>query len=75
MKLRTAGGFGHYQRLATFIIVVGYALMGSVYQGLLFFLQFPSQYQCLVQGSDDSYENCQRSDICENGRQFKIDYN
>ena len=41
LKLRTAGGFGHFQRLATLIIVVGYALMGSVNQGLLFFLQYP----------------------------------
>ena len=54
MALKKAGGFGYYQRLATFIIVAGYALMGAVLYGLLFFILFPT-YHCLVEGTTDLY--------------------
>ena len=64
MALKKAGGFGYYQRLATFIIVSGYALMGAVIYGLLFFLLFPN-YHCLVKGTTDQYETCSRTDICD----------
>ena len=76
MALKKAGGFGYYQRLATFIIVSGYALMGAVIYGLLFFLLFPN-YHCLVKGTTDQYETCSRKDICdgENAvREYKLNY-
>ena len=76
LALVKAGGFGYYQRLATFIIVSGYALMGAVIYGFLFFLLFP-KYHCLVEGTTDQYEICNRNDICEDGnivRTYKLNY-
>ena len=75
LALKKAGGFGYYQRLATFILVSGHALMGAVIYGLIFFLLFP-KYHCLIEGTAD-YETCDRSDICQNGkavRQYKLNY-
>ena len=66
LALKKAGGYGYYQRLVTFIVVSGYALMGAVIYGLLFFLLWP-RYKCLVEGTTDQYEKCDRSDICDGG--------
>ena len=76
MALKKAGGYGYYQRLATFIIVSGHALMGAVLYGLLFFLLFPT-YHCLVEGTTDQYEACDRAQICVDGkavRTYVLDY-
>jgi hypothetical protein len=59
-----AGGFGRYQFISTTVFISGYALMGTVLYGMLFFELFPA-YQCRLSQSDP-WVSCTSDEICNN---------
>ena len=61
--IKKVGGYGKYQRIISFIIVLSQASYNAILYGMIFFF-FPPKVRCLFPGKT-YYDTCTMKQICE----------